>query len=501
MKLQNKSTKRILRKAMAFLMAAALVLSPLASSVNTDAASKKVPKLSVKKKTLYYNNSKKKSFTLKVKKAKKVKKIKKTTWKLTKKAKKIVKLSKKKKTSVKITAKKKGSAKIKAVVKYIPKGSNKVKTKKLTCKITSKMYKNPATPTPTPTPTGGNGVTPTPTDGSGVTPTPTDTATPTPTSAGDDNTPTPTPTNTATPTPEGPQEAKTVVLSVDKAFISTAEGKNTVTLTATVKDANGKEIASPKITWASDNTDAASVDDKGVVTGVKDGVANITAKVDSVTSDPCAVTVDGTAPKIDKAEVTGSQEITVFFSEAVKGEPVVTVSNASATKLEATAKLAEDGKSLVLTCAKALEDGTYSVVINGLTDLAGNELAKDATVSAAKEKSRIKEFICETVYAPDITSISKSAEGIEIFYTVVDQYGQAHDYLPADGSNETLTVTASIPETAYPLEVDIVNKADKDLKGKVVIKKRQEQCPDRRQSDRDQDQPQKAGIGRQDSRI
>ena len=135
MKLTKSS--RAFRRATAFVLAAALTLSaPVAT--NASAASKKVPSLSVKKKTLYYNKAGKKSFTLKVKKNK-VKKIVKTKWTTSKKS--VAKLSGKKKTKVKVLAKKKGTAKITAKVTY--KAGSKTKTKKLVCKVTSKKAKAP----------------------------------------------------------------------------------------------------------------------------------------------------------------------------------------------------------------------------------------------------------------------------------------------------------------------------------------------------------------------
>ena len=150
MKLTKSS--RAFRRATAFVLAAALTLSaPVAT--NASAASKKVPSLSVKKKTLYYNKAGKKSFTLKVKKNK-VKKIVKTKWTTSKKS--VAKLSGKKKTKVKVTAKKKGTAKITAKVTY--KAGSKTKTKKLVCKVTSKKANkvvNTEKPAPTTSSTAG----------------------------------------------------------------------------------------------------------------------------------------------------------------------------------------------------------------------------------------------------------------------------------------------------------------------------------------------------------
>ena len=70
MKKQNRRTSRVLRRTIAFMAAVALTLSSLSVPLSTDAASKKQPGLSVKRKTLYYNKAGNKSYTLKIKKKK-----------------------------------------------------------------------------------------------------------------------------------------------------------------------------------------------------------------------------------------------------------------------------------------------------------------------------------------------------------------------------------------------------------------------------------------------
>ena len=181
MKLTKSS--RALRRATAFVLAAALTLSaPVATSAS--AASKKVPSLSVKKKTLYFNKAAKKSFTLKVKKNKV--KLVKTKWTTSKKS--VAKLSGKKKTKVKVTAKKKGTAKITAKVTY--KAGSKKKTKKLVCKVTSKKAKAPVK---TETPVATSSSTAAPTDAPTQVPTEVPTQAPT-------EVPTAEPTATAEPT-------------------------------------------------------------------------------------------------------------------------------------------------------------------------------------------------------------------------------------------------------------------------------------------------------------
>ena len=158
--MKQRYTKRIV----AFALALAMVLtggafSTVFNTASASAASKKAT-LKLKKKVSITAGKK---VTLKIKK-KNVKKIKSQKWTTSKKS--VATVSKK----GKVTAKKAGKATIKVKVKYIAKGSKKVKTKTLKCTVTVKKKatpapapanvatKKPATTTPAPTPK----VTPTP---------------------------------------------------------------------------------------------------------------------------------------------------------------------------------------------------------------------------------------------------------------------------------------------------------------------------------------------------
>ena len=67
---------------------------------------------------------------------------------------------------------------------------------------------------------------------------------------------------------------------------------------ATAWTSDGMVIPDVIFTWASDDTDVATVDDTGLVTAVGAGTAMITARADGVTSMPATVTVQETPPQI-----------------------------------------------------------------------------------------------------------------------------------------------------------------------------------------------------------
>ena len=247
---------RTSRRGMACTMVAALALSSLAQAPTSEAAGKKKPTLNVKKKTLYWNKSGSKNYTLKLKKNK-VKTIVTTTWKTSKKS--VVALSRKKDTSVRLTAKKKGTATITATVKYVPIGKWAIKTAKLTCKVTSKgtapAQTPPAKTEPVQTPLIIYTTMPAPPSQPVVTENPNSTLEPGET-ADPDRTPgpdgTPKPGETADPdksqeptsTPNTPDDSTIteVVLSASEVLLGMEKGRNTITLTATAKDKDGKPL-------------------------------------------------------------------------------------------------------------------------------------------------------------------------------------------------------------------------------------------------------------------
>ena len=460
----TKKTKRALRRGMAFVMAFVLCVSTLAVSSSADAvASKRKPLIGRKSKTLYYNVKNKRTYTLKIKKNK-VRRIKQTTWKTSKRS--VVAISNKKKTSVKLTAKKKGNATITATVKYIPKGGWWTRTAKLKCQVKSKQAagvgtsSKPSTspkppnivnhtPTPTPNyqkPTNTPPVVTPPSSGN-----PTDNPTGDPTGGPTDN-----PTGGPTDSPLPAVVAKVALDKTEAVLSSTAEGRDTVKLTASVQDSDGNEIADRTPEWTSDNEAVASVDETGLVRAISDGQANITATLDGVKSEPCAVTVDSKAPAVEGAIINGYNTIAVYFDEMVEGIPQVTVSSSIAAEpMSVEAALAKDGKSVLVTSEQPFPAATYTLTVSGLTDLAGNILA-DNKATVVREESKAGAFVCDTEQIPC------GQKEVKVYYSVLDQYGQKFEYMAI----ENLQASAET-ESGMPLETKIKN--DGLSKGYVII--------------------------------
>ena len=494
---------RTSRRSLACATAAALALSAFATAPSAQAAGKKKPTLNAKKKTLYWNKSGKKNYTLKIKKNK-TKSVVATTWKTSKKS--IVALSKKKDTSVRLTAKKKGTATITATVKYVPQGKWQIKTAKLTCKVTSK---GPAASTPNPTevpeptqtplpvitatppaipPQSTDTMKPEQTPGSeesakpgetpgseesvkpGETPGSEESAKPGETPGSEESVkpgetpgseesvkPGETPGSEESVKPDGTEKPSTepeqtpgsdlavseVVLSETEALLGMSEGRNTIRLTAVVKDGDGNLVENSDISWGSDDEDVAVVDG-GVVKAVQGGMANITASVDGVTSMPCAVTVDDQKPLIERAELSSYKAFAVYFNEPVMGEPTVSVKSGDMVLECDSPSLSEDGKSMIVSCKDSLSAGNYKLVVNGLYDLAGNEMDPDASVIVNKKTSEITGFVCKTEQVPaGLTSF-------DVYFSIVDQYGEKYDSLGVG----TLTATAQT-ENGMPFRTQV----------------------------------------------
>ncbi len=455
MRKRIQKTTGTFRRGIACAMAAALALSSLAQAPSSEAAGKKKPTLSVKKKTLYWNKSGSKNYTLKLKKNK-VKTLVKTTWKTSKKS--VVALSRKKDTSVRLTAKKKGTATITAAVKYVPMGKWSIRTAKLTCKVTSKEAAPAKTPpvntepaqtpliiyTTMPAPPSQPVVTEDPAD----TPEPADTPDPDRT-PGPGETADPDKSQEPTSTPDIPDDSTVteVDLSAAEALLSMEQGRNTIVLTATAKDKNGNSLDNQTITWTSDNENVAAVKD-GIVTAAGDGTAHITATVNHVTSQPCTVTVDTKKPFIESAELSDGRTFFVAFSEPVTGTPSVTVKAEDNTRVEcASQTLSANGTSLVITCRNALSAGIYELTVNGLEDPAGNKMEENSRISVERETSDPKGFLCKTEQVP------AGQSSFNVYFSVVDQYGEEYDSLDVI-SKGTFTASAQT-ENGMPFKAQV----------------------------------------------
>lgn len=139
-------------------------------------------------------------------------------------------------------------------------------------------------------------------------------------------------------------EASPVTSIEVSAPVAAVEEGQTLAFTAVSKDKDGQVVAGVNVQWVSDNTSVATVDANGLLTGLKAGTANISAKLGDVTSNTVAVTV------------TPKPTSTVFdFESDAQGWGPANPGNGTA---EASGEFATSGaKSVKLTITKA--DGEW----------------------------------------------------------------------------------------------------------------------------------------------
>jgi uncharacterized protein YjdB len=110
------------------------------------------------------------------------------------------------------------------------------------------------------------------------------------------------------------------VVSVQPSSATITAGQ-TVQFTATLKDASGATLSDPVITWSSDATAIATVNDSGVVLGLAAGSATITATSEG-RSGSATVTVTAAPMPVASVEVTPSPvEVLVGATVQLKATP------------------------------------------------------------------------------------------------------------------------------------------------------------------------------------
>lgn len=187
-------------------------------------------------------------------------------------------------------------------------------------------------------------------------------------------------------------ETPVLGVTLDKASMSMTVG-STGTLTATINPVNA---ANKSLTWTSDNTAVATVDENGKVTAVAEGTAKITVKtVDGEKTAVCAVTVTAktsggsssggsstpTYP-ITTPDKTENGSVTVTPKSAKRGSVVtITVTPDAGYVLDELTVTDKDGKDVALT---KKSDTEYTFVMP-----AGKVEITPSFVKQAEEPSRV----------------------------------------------------------------------------------------------------------------
>ena len=187
-------------------------------------------------------------------------------------------------------------------------------------------------------------------------------------------------------------ETPVLGVTLDKASMSMTVG-STGTLTATINPVNA---ANKSLTWTSDNTAVATVDENGKVTAVAEGTAKITVKtVDGEKTAVCAVTVTAKTSggsssggsstptySITTPDKTENGSVNISSTSAKRGSIVtITVTPDAGYVLDELTVTDKDGKDVALT---KKSDTEYTFVMP-----AGKVEITPSFVKQAEEPSRV----------------------------------------------------------------------------------------------------------------
>lgn len=188
-----------------------------------------------------------------------------------------------------------------------------------------------------------------------------------------------------------------IEISLNRNTINDLKVGATATLTATVK--NTEEA----VTWSSDNEEIATVDTTGKVTGVKAGVAKISASIGDV-KDECTVTV------VNRTEVTGD-EWEQAFGSAMNYVYSKKDRNDNVTEYVKFARTV-DGENPVLTVLYHKADGAEVIFVTTFS-LSGTEVGLPTVVKYYQEGGAWKKHTLpalEIVADGDFAAVSEFEE-------------------------------------------------------------------------------------------
>jgi trimeric autotransporter adhesin len=237
----------------------------------------------------------------------------------------------------------------------------------------------------------------------------------------------------------------------------------TTTLTATAKDSAGNVLTGRTITWASSNTNVATITNAGVATGVAVGTSSITASSGSATSPAVTLTVNPipassvvVSPSVANIFVGGTTALSATVTDA-NGNPI---SGASVTWSSGNAAVATVASTGALT-ATATGTGAGTAVITAKSTSSSASGAAAVNVSLVPIKTITVTPSPDTVLEGGTVQMTATAQdsagnvltGRTITWTssnttfaTVSATGLVTTANPTNQTaNRTITITASSP--------------------------------------------------------
>ena len=128
------------------------------------------------------------------------------------------------------------------------------------------------------------------------------------------------------------------------------------TASGTYSDGSTADITS-QVTWASDNTEIATIDSTGLATGVAAGTANITATLDGITNPAVSLAVVAAAPTLSSISISPATPAILATSATQQFVVIGTYSDGSTTDISSQVTWSSDTTATATISSTGLATG------------------------------------------------------------------------------------------------------------------------------------------------
>ena len=223
------------------------------------------------------------------------------------------------------------------------------------------------------------------------------------------------------------------------------------------------------ITYASSDKAVATVDANGVVTGVADGEAVISASIKTGAKTTTAKTTVKVFTAASTIKQIGAKKVEITLGKAATAETAVSVKKGAVTVSlvsENGKVLSADGKTLVLTTNSNITADKYTVVVGEETLEFTGEASKVTTIEIPSDKAVLDK---NTVIDP-ATGLVKNepASKATATYVVKNQFGEDVTKTSVITTSDNTNIEASNGTITFKLAA-VVGKKPNDLVAAVLI--------------------------------
>ena len=231
---------------------------------------------------------------------------------------------------------------------------------------------------------------------------------------------------TTDPPPPPPDPPRPTTVTVSPATAELAALGATVQLSAEVRDQNGQVIAGATVAWASDNAPVATVDGSGLVTGVAEGMATITAT---------AGAVSGSAT-VSVAQRVSAVTVSPAADTLVEGDTLRLAAEATDANGHPVAEAEFSWASSDTSVAVVDDAGFVTAVGLGQAEVT----ATAAGVTARADLTVVARAPTTVAVTPDTVALAALGQTAQLAAEVRDQIGRVMEGVPVAWSSAGTTV-------------------------------------------------------------